>query len=29
MAICYQNLGDEETSNEYYALANELKKKGR
>lgn len=28
MAICYQNLGDEETSNEYYALANELKKKG-
>ena len=29
MAICYQNLGDEETSNEYYALANELKKNGR
>jgi tetratricopeptide (TPR) repeat protein len=29
MAICYQNLGDEETSNEYYALANEMKKKGR
>jgi tetratricopeptide (TPR) repeat protein len=28
MAICYQQLGDEETSNEYYALANELKKKG-
>lgn len=28
MAICYQNLGDEESSNEYYALANELKKKG-
>lgn len=28
LAICYQNLGDEESSDEYYALANELKKKG-
>ena len=29
MAICYKNLGDEESSDEFYALANELKKKGR
>jgi tetratricopeptide (TPR) repeat protein len=29
MAICYKALGDEETSDEYYALADELKKKGR
>ncbi|RKZ12381.1 hypothetical protein DRQ53_10345 [bacterium] len=29
MAICYANLGDEESSDEYYALADELKKKGR
>lgn len=29
IAICYANLGDQETSDEYYALANELKKKGR
>jgi tetratricopeptide (TPR) repeat protein len=29
LAICYKNLGDEESSDEYYALANELKKKGR
>ena len=29
LAICYKNLGDEESSDEYYALADELKKKGR
>jgi tetratricopeptide (TPR) repeat protein len=29
LAICYKNLGDDESSDEYYALANELKKKGR
>lgn len=29
MAICYQNLGDEETANEYYAIAEELRKNGR
>ena len=28
LAICYKNLGDEESSDEYYTLADEMKKKG-
>ena len=29
MAICYKELGDEESSEEFYRLAHELKTKGR
>jgi len=29
MAICYTNLGDEDTANEYYAIAEELRTSGR
>lgn len=29
MAICYTNLGDEDTANEYYAIAEELRKNSR